>query len=520
MNHHKSFYTLLFSLLTVIKVFSANIIITPGGTGDDTNLIQAKLNGLQAGDTLLLNGNFVHKKTIYLPSNFHWILNGSLTLGNNAELDKVGWVQPGIDARRSTGISEKPGGAVNIDMSGGTYYGNVASNTSSLRYINFVSVSNSYFHDMVITDVSDDNFTLGPGSKTNKCQKLTGSFSKTGNALTDKGEYNTWIDCVAAECGSDGWTPKCKYSTFIRCVAQNNAGPGFGMYAREEGYAGNKDVGAHIIGNRFIDCVSFGSKNSDGFSFDISANCPGGIIRDNYIQALCFENNSSGVGFRNKDDAELGIIENNEIDIVCYGNKGLRQDRINLSTWAGGLGMENDGVSTRNIINNVYGSVVCYDNRVDVNTKGGHNCNIKVYHAEKENTPILANSANNNNSVIVTGFKCSDIFANWCQQKYCELLTNTSVNAVYNFSELFSLSKLYPNPVNQKSLIEYVVPVESFVSIKIFDIMGRELNTLVNEKKSYGVHAVHLNKSLLSAGSYFYRISIDNRVESTKFVLK
>ena len=111
-----------------------------------------------------------------------------LSLADNADddLDEVGWYQELndannniIDARRRTGISEKPGGAVNIEMSGGTYCGNSASNTKSLRFINFVSVTNSYFHDMVITDVSDDNFTLGPGCNGNVCSNLVGSFSVT-----------------------------------------------------------------------------------------------------------------------------------------------------------------------------------------------------------------------------------------------------------------------------------------------------------------------------------------------------
>ncbi len=214
----------IISLLIVCKVFSATVIITPTGTDDDTNRIQTALNALQAGDKLMLNGDFKHKGTIYLPSNFTWILNGSLTLGDNAVLDRVGWVKPGIDARRPTGISETFGGATNIDMSGGTYYGNVASNSSSLRFINFVSVTNSRFYDMLITEVSNDNFTLGPGCNNNECRNLIASFSAMGNALTDKGDHNTWIDCIASDCGSDGWTPKCQYSTFIRCIAANNAG--------------------------------------------------------------------------------------------------------------------------------------------------------------------------------------------------------------------------------------------------------------------------------------------------------
>jgi hypothetical protein len=519
MNQKIKIVTPILFLLFACDLFSVTIAITPTGTGDDTDLIQNALNGLNAGDKLILNGDFIHKKTIYLPSNFTWVLNGSLTLGNNAVLDKVGWVAPGMDARRSTGISEIPGGATNINMSGGTYYGNAANNSSSLRYINFVSVTNSRFHDMVVTQVSDDNFTLGPGCNNNECKNLTGSFSVSGNALTDKGDHNTWIDCIASDCGSDGWTPKCRYSTFIRCIAKNNAGPGFGMYAREEGFEGNKDVGAYIIGNQFINCVSYGSKHSDGFSFNISANCPGAIIRDNYIQAVCYDNNTSGVGFRNKDDAETGIIENNVVDIVCFGNKGLTK-LGSLNSWSGGLGMENDGVSTHNVIDNITGSVVCFDNRIDVNTKGGQNCNISVYHPLEENYPILSNTTSYNNTVIVTDFVCSQLLEKWCQRKYCEGVITTIADAYTDNHNSISLSHIYPNPFDTNASIEFTVSRECFVTIKILDMSGREISTLVNGKMQQGNFKTEFHRQDLPNGIYLYLIRIGDYAEAKKFVLK
>jgi hypothetical protein len=408
--------SMIISLGCMCNLVASEITIVPTG-GDDAALIQHSLDELQTGDTLLLLGDFIIANTLYLPSDFTWNLKGSLTLSGDADLDKAGWVDAEIDARRLTGITEKQGGATNIDMSGGTYYGNAANYPNSMRFINFVSVTHSRFHDMLVTEVTDDNFTLGPGCNNNECRNLTGSFAG-GNALTDKGDHNTWIDCIASECASDGWTPKCRYSTFIRCIASNNVGPGFGMYARKEGYAGNKDVGAYIIGNRFIDCVSYGSLESSGFSFNISSNCPGAVIMDNYIQAVCYDNQGSGVFFRNKDDAELGIVKDNMVDIVCYGNKGLRKSG-DLSSWAGGLGMEDDNSSVHNIIENITGSVVCYDNRIDVNTRGGHDCKIKVYHPEGENDPVLDDKSSGNNSVTVIGFSCSDSLESWCQYKYC-----------------------------------------------------------------------------------------------------
>ena len=61
--------------------------IVPSGTADDTDVIQDALDQLQAGDTLKLKGDFFIRDTIYLPSNFKWMLDGTLTLADNADDD-------------------------------------------------------------------------------------------------------------------------------------------------------------------------------------------------------------------------------------------------------------------------------------------------------------------------------------------------------------------------------------------------------------------------------------------------
>lgn len=417
-------------MLSVLQAFSATITITPTGA-DDTNLIQTAINSLNSGDKLVLNGDFVFNKTIYLKSDMIWELRGTLTLAKNSagNLDKYGEIRTGFNNSRSTAIAS-PIGMKNVEFFGGIIYGNgdfngKAIGLPSVRLVNMVFAEDCYFHDFTVEDASDDCFTLGSVSHHNLVERVIGRHAGGrvnkigGNALTDVGNNNTWIDCVADQGGSDGWTPKCRNSTFIRCIASNNTGPGFGMYAREEGYADNRDVGAVITGNRFIDCVAYGSKNSSGFSFDISSNCPGGIVTNNYIQAVCYDNNSSGVSFRNKDDAEAGIIKDNVVDIVTYGNKCLTQSG-NASTWEGGLGMENDNSTTRNLVENITGSVVCYDNiGADVNTRGGTNCNIKVYRPADKSTPVLVTKSTGNNTVTVLNYSCNDQLTAWCQRKYC-----------------------------------------------------------------------------------------------------
>jgi len=422
-NMHRHILSLIIFLACFIRINAAEISITPSGD-DDALLIQNALDLIQPGDTLLLVGDFIIAGTIYLPSDFTWILNGSLTVSENIDLDLVGFTGPGVDARRPTAITEKAGGVSNIDMSGGNYFGyDIHNGSRTIRFLNFVSVTNSCFHDFTVNEGSDDGFTLGPDCRYNECRNLIGSGAH-GNALTDKGDHNKWYDCIAEDCDSDGWTPKCRFSEFHRCIGRRNAGPGFGMFARLDGSGDPVDLGEIIVGNKFYDCESYDNYRG-GFSFNIAGTSGhGSVIRDNYIQAVCYNNRKQGVTFRNKQ--EDGIIENNEVNIVVYGNQGLTNDG-NISAYAGGLGLEGS-------MSGIFGSVVGYDNGgYDVNLKNASNCTIRVYHPEDQNQPVL-NIGSNGNSIDVTAFTCSDQLEVWCQYKYCGAATPPMPNTPANLS--------------------------------------------------------------------------------------
>ncbi|MBI1805216.1 MAG: T9SS type A sorting domain-containing protein [Ignavibacteriae bacterium] len=70
----------------------------------------------------------------------------------------------------------------------------------------------------------------------------------------------------------------------------------------------------------------------------------------------------------------------------------------------------------------------------------------------------------------------------------------------------FGLSQNYPNPFNPTTNISYSLPVESFVQLRIFDLLGREIASLVNERQTAGTYTVSFDASRLSSGVYFYKI--------------
>jgi len=83
----------------------------------------------------------------------------------------------------------------------------------------------------------------------------------------------------------------------------------------------------------------------------------------------------------------------------------------------------------------------------------------------------------------------------------------------------FYLSQNYPNPFNPKTTVKYQNPELSFVILKVFDVLGNEITTLVNEKKSVGSYSVEFDSKGLPSGIYFYRIQAGSFVETKKMVL-
>ena len=83
----------------------------------------------------------------------------------------------------------------------------------------------------------------------------------------------------------------------------------------------------------------------------------------------------------------------------------------------------------------------------------------------------------------------------------------------------FSLAQNFPNPFNPTTSIEYSVPGNEYVSLKVFDILGNEVATLVNEQKAPGVYKIDFNASSLSSGIYFYKMQSGKFLKIKKLML-
>ena len=83
----------------------------------------------------------------------------------------------------------------------------------------------------------------------------------------------------------------------------------------------------------------------------------------------------------------------------------------------------------------------------------------------------------------------------------------------------FELYSNYPNPFNPSTKIRYAIPQTSFTVLKVYDITGTEVMTLVNEERPAGIYEVNFDAVNLASGTYIYQLQAGNYSEAKKMIL-
>jgi uncharacterized delta-60 repeat protein len=141
------------------------------------------------------------------------------------------------------------------------------------------------------------------------------------------------------------------------------------------------------------------------------------------------------------------------------------------------------------------------------------------YTASSNNIPVNINVDNSGN-ILIGGYSGNSSWSVFDLVKYSQPgFIPTGISGTLKNSYRYKLFQNYPNPFNPVTHIRYSIPKASFVIIKLYDILGREISTLISKEENAGSYELKLDGSNLSSGVYFYRMSAGNFSESKKLII-
>ena len=138
-----------------------------------------------------------------------------------------------------------------------------------------------------------------------------------------------------------------------------------------------------------------------------------------------------------------------------------------------------------------------------------------VTYINSTNSNPFTLTATNPGNYIVNAGKSGPL--RWDSASVNIVITGVSINSSNPTS--FMLYNNYPNPFNPTTIIKYSIPEVSFTSLIIYNELGKEVSTLINETKSAGTYEVEFNASNLSSGVYYYKLQAGTFTETKKMIL-
>lgn len=132
----------------------------------------------------------------------------------------------------------------------------------------------------------------------------------------------------------------------------------------------------------------------------------------------------------------------------------------------------------------------------------------------------LSLAIDDSENVYVTGFSYIDYYHYvYTTIKYIQSPSVSVKEEKIKTPGGYWLFQNYPNPFNPTTKISYSIPNPDFVTAKIYDMLGREIQTLVNEFQKTGTYSFNFDASKFSSGIYFYKLQVGNYVETKKMLL-
>jgi hypothetical protein len=273
------------------------------------------------------------------------------------------------------------------------------------------------------------------------------------------------------------------------------------LWEEEYGNFPNEEIGTGITTDQSGNIVVTGYKNISGNNFDFATlkydKESGNPIWSNPL----FYDNNGGV------DKATSIFRKNGMFTIAGFSENNESCQYMTTTFADDNLLAIEGWSSS--------YVPSYLNQ-----------NAPVYTDHSTESFVMSDS-----SVLTVTYAWNDLIANYSFVKYNkygqEVFTGEAGgnlierNSINNTSPVnFELKQNYPNPFNPQTNIEFTLPRDSYVTLRIYDILGREVKQLINGNIKQGVHTLQFNGSSLASGIYIYKISAISGSKSFEMVKK
>ncbi len=470
-------------------------------------------------------------------------LDNDLTTGNSPYI-----IISDITIPQDKKINIDPGVVLKINASISIYvYGelNIKGTKSDSVYIGNNSIYNIHWGNIVFTKGSSvsSNINYSVIKNSSSMQLYSGAISCYNDSVTISNNYFSGngisIFCTdgnKANISSNIFFEHNDFTGVFMIYCNNNSRPIISGNAFYNSALLVDSADAEIIDNKFM-----GQKYYVGQQYwELT-------LRNNakvYLSANYFQDNYGAVLINESDcNAYNNLLVNCENSLLFSNSSGILSNNTIYSNGSGIITDLNSKISVANSIvwctgeysqaihpfdssvvnaeycilsTNYNGEHIIYDNPLFVNSDSGNFHLTKNSPGINAGTPdtvglLLPLSDNDGNKRIV-GARI-DI---GCYE-------SSVIDGINGQSEQtpkkFTLFQNYPNPFNPVTIINYYIPRAGRVLIKIYDALGREIKTLVNEEKIAGNYKIRFNANGLANGIYFYRMQAGNFVETKKLIL-
>ncbi len=230
------------------------------------------------------------------------------------------------------------------------------------------------------------------------------------------------------------------------------------------------------------------------------------------------------------DNSLDSIYWSDNLNLSAKGQKVFENDKKSVEELVHAI---NKGMSDQlllPIVNDIYyGDLYIVDILFDEVKNNSSNSNItdkhednKLSDIQKEITDADTEFTNGNYAKAIEELKGAwqDLFIQ-NNQMHSMMKNSAEKENALESSDLpkeFKLNQNYPNPFNPTTTINYSVPKASFVTIKVYDILGKEVATLINEEEQAGYYSINFNANRLGSGIYFYRMQAGASTGSATFI--